>query len=234
MKIDFETKCYENDWKHVLLTDKIFKLLDNCSFQFNERILYINNVNNYELVINEANKLINKKIIDKYIIVKDYSENALNFFDININSFNGGYIYSISELVSIYLSNADYLLHFSSDSNLDNKYNWINDAINIMNNNLNIIVANPCWSHDFSRAKSESIYEDSLFYYSYGLSDQCYLIKLSEFKNKIYGEYNMFSERYPIHGGNSFEKRVDSYMRNKNKLRITSKNSFYTHKNIIE
>lgn len=35
--VSFETKCYEKDWTHVLKSDKIIKLLDNCNYSFNKK-----------------------------------------------------------------------------------------------------------------------------------------------------------------------------------------------------
>jgi hypothetical protein len=69
------------------------------------------------------------------------------------------------------------------------------------------------------------------FYIGFGFSDQCYLIKTSDFKKSIYNEINTNSERYPKYGGELFEKRIDSYMRNNNLYRITSKEISYIHKN---
>lgn len=232
MIVNFETKCYERDWQYVIESNKILKLLDNLSFSFNKRTLYINNVINITNVAKNADKLISKNIIDEYIVVDDYAKNTLEFFEISIDSFKGGYYYSISELVSIYLNNSDFIVHFSSDTDMSNKYDWITDAINIMSINSQVSVANPSWSTNISFA--EPLFnEDDLFFYEKGsFSDQCYLIRTNEFKNKIYNEYNILSDRYPPHGGNSFEKRVDSYLHNHNKLRITSKKSFYTSSNI--
>lgn len=229
--VSFETKCYEKDWTHVLKSDKIIKLLDNCNYFFNKKTVYINNVNNILEVSKFADKLISKNIIDEYIIVEKHSKDALNFFDIDINSFKGGYYYSISELVGIYLSDSDYIVHFSSDSDMVNKYDWISESINKMINNDNISIANPSWSKNIDWLNS--IHDDELFYYELGgFSDQCYLINSNEFKKKIYNEFNIKSQRFPPYGGESFEKRVDSYLLNNNKIRIISKNAFYIHKNI--
>ena len=50
-------------------------------------------------------------------------------------------------------------------------------------------------------------------------------------KMGIFNEQHPDSERYPVYGGELFEKRVDAYMRNHKLLRITSKHASYVHKN---
>ena len=61
-------------------------------------------------------------------------------------------------------------------------------------------------------------------------SDQCFLVKTENFKKKIYNEKDDLSELfYPDYAGDSFEKRVSSYLKNNKYYRITSKNITYYH-----
>lgn len=230
--ITFETKVYENDWKYILLGDYLDKMITNCNCNFVEKILFINNVTSIQEVVYYAQKKVDQGVLDRYYIVEEYANKTLDFFDIEKDSFKGGYYYSISELVSIYLCKTEYLLHLSSDSliNVSNK-DWISNAIEVFNQRTDIIVANPSWDYNYEGVKEESLFELENFYVSYGFSDQCYLIKTEVFKNKIYNDKNYFSERYPKYGGELFEKRVDSYMRNNKLFRITSKEVTYIHRN---
>ena len=101
----------------------------------------------------------------------------------------------------------------------------------MLNTNTNVKVFNLAWNHDYNAAKTESEYEDSECYYGYGFSDQMYLIRTADFKQRIYEYYDKASERYPRHGGESFEKKVDSWMRQNHFLRATFKHSSYIHHN---
>jgi len=232
MMITFETKVYENDWKYILLGDYLNKMINNCGFQFEERVLFINNVKNINEVVKYAQRKIDDGIIDCFYIVEEYADKALEFFAIKKESFERGYYYSIAELVSIYLCKTEYLLHFSSDSFIREKEtNWIKNAIEIFKERKDIIVANPTWNYNYKDANEESLFELGNFYVGYGFSDQCYLLKTKEFKNKIYNEKNTISERYPNYGGELFEKRVDSFMRNHGFYRITCKEMSYIHLN---
>lgn len=226
----FETKCYENDWETLIKHNGLQRKIENTNYNFTKKILFINNVNDINLVKKEADTLVNQNIIDSYCVVEDYADEVLNKFNITKESFKGGYYYSIAELVSIYLCETDYLLHLSGDSIIENKeFNWIDKAIDIIENNQKILVANPTWNFKYYEAKAESFDEDDDWYYGYGFSDQSYLIKTSKFNKSIYNEYNPASDRYPPYGGELFEKRIDSYMRNKELYRITSKHISYSH-----
>ena len=229
--ITFETKCWEKDWKYLLKTNLIKKNIDRNNYLFAKKVLIINNISNYTTVRKAADKLISNGTLTDYFLVDDYAKQALEFFDITKEDLGAGYYYSISELVGIFLCDTDYLLHYSSDSKLKNKSNWINFALNRFEQNSRIKVANPTWNNEYVNAKKESIDENKNFYNGFGFSDQCYLIKTKDFKQRIYKENNILSERYPSYGGELFEKRVDSWMRNNYYYRITYKHDSYYHRN---
>jgi len=222
--VTFETKVWEKDWEYILKGNYLENMISNCNFKFSRKHVIVNNVKNKQLVEKYCKQKIAEGIIDNYFVVDNYKSEVLDYFELSADSFDGGYYYSIAELTGIYKCETDYLMHFSGDSfPVNNNRNWIKEAIEIMNNNSNIIVANPTWNYKFKEAEEESIEQIEGFYSSYGFSDQAYLIKKQDFIKNIYNEKNKESERYPKYGGELFEKRVDSFMRNHQKLRITNK-----------
>ena len=232
--VTFETKCYENDWEYILKGNYLDKMIKRCGYPFAKKQLIINNVSNKELVIKYANKKKQKGIIDEYYFVDDTESKVLDFFDISKESLGKGFVYSISELTGIYHCTTDYLLHFSSDAfpcSSVKKSNWIRDFIYENAKNPDYITSTLLWNGLKYEAKQESYSETENFFICQGFSDQCYLIKVSEFKKLIYNEKNSASERYPIYGGELFEKRVDSFLRNTNKYRLVSKHFSYRHAN---
>ncbi|MEI7028205.1 hypothetical protein [Paenibacillus sp. y28] len=230
-EVTFETKCYEKDWRLLLLTPRLQTMIQYNRFPFKETMLYINNVNDPDEVGFYAGKLVQNGLLTSYVIVDTYAREALDFFGIDKNSFNGGYYYSIAELVSIYLAKTKYILHYSSDSILAGELDWIEAALEKMESDARIKVANPTWNFSYAYARQEAEEEDSRFYVGYGFSDQCYLIRTADFRARIYNEKNPESERYPAYGGELFEKRVDAWMRNHHHLRITYKHGSYIHRN---
>lgn len=230
--ITFETKCYENDWEFLLKGGYLSEMISRCNCIFEKKVVNINNVENPMNVGMHAQRLVEAGVIDEYVFVDDHAEEALNFFGINKASFNGGYYYSISELVGIYRCQTPYLLHFSSDSILEfQNCTWISDAVKLMDRREDYVVANPLWHSMIENAIQESIDQNEDWIIGQGFSDQCYLIKTKVFKSKIYSENNVASERYPAYGGELFEKRIDSYMRNHKLLRLTHKHAVYVSKN---
>ncbi len=230
--ITLETKCYENDWEYLLRTDRLKEVVASCRHPFDRVVLHINNVKKPDKAARYASRLVREGVISEFVQVADYAERVLEAFGCDRESFKGGYYYSIAEMTAIYLCKTDYLLHFSSDSMMANGEEWIGSAIRKMEEHPEVLVANPTWNGKFHRAKEASIAEDDDFYIGYGFSDQCYLIAPARFRLPIYNETNPVSQRvFPLHGGESFEKRVDSYMRNHAALRITSKRASYRHRN---
>lgn len=239
----FETKCWENDYRIMLDNDHIRKMIENCNYAFKTRHLIINNVNDEAHVSELAQALKDSCIIDDWFLASQYAEEAIKKFDI-VDEFRGGYNYSVSEVVGILKCETKYLLHFSSDSYIPKEFgnsNWISEAIDIMENDENIVVANPTWNkhglhignkYNWDEAEHESFKRIGNFYLGQGFSDQCYLINTNVFKNKIYNFTHPDSERYPKYGGELFEKKCDAFMRTNNKYRITSTTTGYVSNNI--
>ncbi|GHV56053.1 hypothetical protein FACS1894182_01830 [Bacteroidia bacterium] len=93
------------------------------------------------------------------------------------------------------------------------------------------VVANPAWNLSYRNARKESGGgQIGHFQTGYGFSDQCYLVRTNDFRAPIYNYTHPASERYPEHGGESFEKRVDSWMRSNSLKRLTSvQESYISH-----
>ena len=230
--VTLETKCYENDWERLLKTDRLKRLAGSCCYPFDRFVLHINNVKKPDEAARYASRLVRSGVISEFVHVADYAGQVLDAFGCDPEGFRGGYYYSIAEMTAIYLCKTDYLLHFSSDAMMANNEEWIGSAIRKMEERPEMLVANPTWNDKFHRAKEASIAEDDAFYIGHGFSDQCYLIAPARFRSPIYNETNAVSQRdFPAHGGESFEKRVDAYMRNHGFLRITSKRASYRHRN---
>jgi hypothetical protein len=229
--VTFETKCWERDWKLLLCTGRLRDMVERCNYPFAERILYVNNVRDNGRVMKAAQRLKNDGTITEVVFVEDLAQQALAGLGIDKESFRGGYYYSIQELVGIFHCKTDYLLHFSSDSIQTNSEPWIDQAVERMEANGALFAANPNWDETGRQAKEESVSEDDLFFFSSGFSDQCYLVRPDVFRRPIYNEEHPASMVYPRYGGELFEKRVNSYMRNHGCSRLTSKNTFCVHKN---
>lgn len=236
--ISFFTNCYEADWEQLLLTDRLEKMIERCSVNFAFRGLIVNNVCDRGLVSHFATKAVEAGIIDGFYFSEDITEKMLNVFEIKRSSFYcdlyDGYWYSMGPLSAIYLCPTEFLMYFTCDCMIDERGDatWVPSAIDLLRKYPGILIANPTWDGRFDAAKSESDREDTEWYYGAGFSDQCFLVAVGRLRGGIYNFKHRDSERYPVYAGNLFEKRVDSFMRKNNLLRITHKRAFYWHEKL--
>jgi len=229
--VTFETKCYERDWRRLLQTNRLQQMAGRNEFAFAEKVLIINNVKDWREVARHAGSAIEKGWLTKYYIAEDHAAEALNFFDLSREAFGKGYVYSIAELVSIYLCRTEFLLHFAGDCIPEKPHAWIPQALRTFDEDKSVKVANLLWNGDFAEAKSESSEETADFFKGFGFSDQCYLVRVADFRKPIYNHTHPVSARYPEYGGELFEKRADAWMRCHGHLRATYKHASYLHQN---
>ncbi len=230
--VTFETKVWERDWRFILSPGHLETMIRRCRYPFAQRVLHINNVDDVSPVTLRAQQLVDEGVIDRYCVVADHAELALQHFGLTREELGRGYYYSIAELVALYRCDTPYLLHFSGDSMLEDRDTpWIDQAIRLFQLRPEVAVANPTWNFNYAEAAREAHALHPLFFVGLGFSDQCYLVPTAVFRNRIYNERHPASERYPAYGGELFEKRVDAYMRNHGLLRLTSRHISYVHEN---
>jgi hypothetical protein len=133
--------------------------------------------------------------------------------------------------VSLYFCDTKYFLHFSGDATVlkGAPQDWLAQGIKVFEDNPHSVVFNLAWTNEFKSAREEPKGENENCFYGYGFSDKMYLIKVADYKQKIYEYCNIASERYPKFAGALFEKRADSWMRENNLLRVTYKHGNYLH-----
>lgn len=233
--ITFITNCWEKDWEYVLSNDRLKNIIDNNPYDFEKKFLIINNVENStrKSVIKAAENAVQIGAFTDYYFVDEYYKQALDSFGLDKKDMTFGfeYAHSISQWVGIFLSNTKFILYYMGDCIASSNYNWVDPSIKLLNENTDIKACNPIWNHELAMARYESFAELKDFFISYAFSDQCFLVRSEDFKQKIYSEYHPSSEKYPTYGGNCFEKRIYSWMVNNNYKRATFKHSSYIHKN---
>jgi len=229
--VTLETKCWEHDWRQILGGDHLRRLAERNIYPFDKKILMINNVRRPADVIRQAERAIERGWLTHYVVVAEHAGAALDFFNIRRESFGAGYYYSIAELASIFLCQSEFLLHYSGDSLPAAASDWVPRAVHLMSQDLRVKVCNLDWQADHHDARNAAGETDDFFLGHGGFSDQCYLVRAADFRQRIYNEAHPDSARYPRYGGELFEKRVDSWMRNHGHLRATFKRAHYVHQN---
>jgi hypothetical protein len=244
-KVTFATSCWEKDWRFILETEGYLEHLQikNHAFPFSEKILIINNVLDLEEVQRAAQKKIEQKVIDRYVVVAPIAEEVLSFFHLTRDDFRARgdegvpsdwiYYNALSPLTALYVCQTEYLLYMTGDVRLKKKVNWIPKALKKMEKSPCYKLANLCWNEKYQEAKRES-YKRSFYFYmaKEGFSDQMFLVKTSDFRAPIYGEIRSDSSHYPR--GYVFERRAFSHMKNQDPPweRLTYRWKSYQHENI--
>lgn len=183
-------------------------------------------------------KKITRKSFITYTPIKKYIKSF--FSNKRLKLKYDGFWYSIGPLTAIYKCNTKYLLYFTGDAHIENDkdFEWINEAIDIMEKDNSVISASPVWNNLFDSAKAQSLGNYGNFYINNTFSDQCFLIdveRVKSIKNFFNQKNKSVKIQYPIYASSrSFECRVCSYLRNNNLKRIVYKNSSYIHEDFTE
>ncbi len=230
--VTFATSCWERDWRLILLDPDYLqrRQIENHLFPFAEKILIINNVDNLEEVKRAAQAKVDEKILTRYVVA---DESILTFFDLKRTDFERDWQYynALAPLTAIYEGQCEYLLYLTGDVRLDVPLDWIRPSLKWMEKDFQIKVANPIWNSQCKEAKKESYRTTwNFFQAKEGFSDQLFLVRRVDFRQPIYKEIRPDSHHYPR--GDVFEKRVFSYMKNRNWERIIYRRGSYTHQNV--
>ena len=227
MTVSFFISIYEKSYEAILNNNYLNSVVEKFNYEFEDKIIIINNVNNYDEVVAYIQ---NNYSEWKYFKIDEDSQNILKSFNLSREQIEIGYVYSIANYYGIYYCNSDYLLHVTEDcylEHIDSKF--MEESLKILNERDDIISAMPSWEKNMIGAKTECLEEIDNFYKCLTFTDQVYLIKMKEFKKDIYNFWHDDSNKYPKYGGESFDKRINSYMWSNNKYRIVHKNSYYNH-----
>lgn len=227
--ITFETKIWEGDWQKVLRPECIGVNFKRCYAPTMMRVVMINNVVHPEAILKKCQDAFRDGLTDSYIKVDNFANVVLEHFGLKKADFGDGYRYSIAELVSAYVCNTPYLLHFSGDSMVadETPEDWLETGVKVLESRPDVAVFNLPWNRKHDEVAQEASDEDDDYYYGYGFSDQMYLVRTADFVKPIYSHTHEDTFRH--HHGEIFEKRVDAWMRTTKRLRATLKVGSYIH-----
>ena len=237
--VSFFTCCYKADWEFFLKEGRLKEMIERCNHNFASRNLIINNVDDKQEVVKYAELAVQDNVIDNYFFSEEYAGHVLEKFAIKRKDFRldgfDGYWYSIAPLTAIYLCSTTYILYFMGDCILSKKYDvdWIEDAIKQLQPQA-VFCVTPLWNYYDERVEGDLLLNDGDYAYDQGFSDQCFLAETQKLNGQIYNEYNTSSERFPIYGGNHFERRIFCYINNRDYRRCVIKNIMYTHEKLLK
>lgn len=222
MRVLFSSKVWEGDLNKII-AGGFKRKHEACLFPFNKKMLVVNNLKT-PIQVDDLKVLTEA---DEVVLAEDYATEALKFFRLSKEDLGVAYVYSICELVELYLAeDFDYLCHFASDVLMNKPYDWITPSLHIMENSPDIITTAPNS-------------EDSI---AYGLknqyfSDQAYLLKVKDWrKPNTFTYLTPELNEYPdlrAHTGQAsdalFERRAGRYLHNIGRYRQLIRDAWYNH-----
>ena len=226
MSVCFQVNVYDKTIDGMVDTRIEYYLNSFIGYEFKEKFIVVNNISDRKLAEDKLQKFSKEfKIIfvESQDIEKIYSN-----FGLKKEEILSGFNYSAPHYVTLYHTTSDYVLHISEDiefKKIDKSY--IEDSIEYLEKSDDYISSMPK-----SWAGSECLEIETdlgMMYTAKGWSDQMFILKTKIFKKCIYNYKHSISNRYPIYGGECFEKRIDSYMMIENKFRLIHKINEYKH-----
>jgi hypothetical protein len=239
-KVTFATSCWEKDWRSILLDPNYLSMrqIGHHKFPFAEKILMINNVESLEEVLAAAQKKVEEGVLTHVYVVQEWVQEILSFFKLKRSDFTSDlgspsdwvYYNALGPLAALYFTRSEYFLYLTGDVTLPRKISWIDKAIRRMKKEEKYAVANLVWNEQYREVKRESYKKEKGFFVAkQGFSDQLFLVRTAEFRAPIYGEIRSDSSHFPR--GDVWEKRVFSYLKNREKERLIYRHGSYLHKN---
>lgn len=216
----------------MLKTDRLEQMAARNQFPFAKRTLLINQLDSYREVEKLAQRAVDRGWLTDYVIVEEHADAALESLGLSRAILGRGYVYSIAPLVGVSLCRSEFLLYFMGDCIPEKPCAWLPPALELLQRDRRIVVANLTWDANYAEAERESTSTTDDFFLGPGFSDQCYLVRTADLQQPIYGFTHEASARFPLYAGESFEKRVDSWMQTHGYLRATYRHGAYLHQNV--
>lgn len=155
---------------------------------------------------------------DIILDVPKIQDEVLEYFNLKEKDFKGGLVYSIAELAAIRACDTDYLCYVQGDC-LCTTGDWVTEGVKVLEREPQTSVVSPL--------SDVNTWHDNLGHDQY-FSDQAWLVRVKEFQKPIYTGGEDIPD-YPLHGGDSFEKKVAQYLRKEGKARKVLMGHWYDH-----
>ena len=230
MQVDLVVNTFERTYRDVLAPGVFDAIAERNRFGFARRVALINNVGDRADAEARARALVDAGDLDDYVVVADGLDRALARTGLSRRDLEPSPHYTDCALVAVTAPGAPWLLYWDADVTLDRPFDWITPAIELMERDPRVLVANPGWG-DARSLEHETRERSGDFALGVGFSDQVFLARRAELGGPIYGQRCVSRLRYPEaeRGAYVFEARVDAHMRHHGRLRATHTGVDYAH-----
>jgi hypothetical protein len=227
--VTLEIQCWQADYEKVLDYDKLLGTLEKLNYQFFGMRILCNYVRSRKKVKELVEDLHQKGLHFDLVFSEDVFPQALEFFQLPLNSFGDGIEYSRSQFTGLFVNESKYVFHLNADITIDNPkmISFIPEMVDVLNMEPSFLSAGLSWSYSTGRelfgqegAKLESVGRYLNYLVCNNFSDNCYLVDVEKLRKINFETFHEETRAFPTYAGNSFEKRVASYGWNHEKFRL--------------
>jgi hypothetical protein len=226
--VDLVVNCFERSYRKVLAPGFFARIAADNARAFASRTVVINNVDDRADATALAQARVDAGEIDRYVFVADRRVRALAQCGLTQHELQPIPYFTDFAIVAATLDGPDWMLMWDADLRLREPADWVTPAIELMERDPRIMVANPNWPVDNLDDFTQET--DGPFAIGQGFTDQAFLGRRSELGRPIYRQRCVALRRYPLsYVGAIFEARVDAHMRHAGRLRATYRDAVYEH-----
>ena len=218
--VDLVVNTFERTYRDALRPERFDEIVTDNPYPFARRVALINNVNDVADARARARACVDADALDAYFFVRDLLPQALARTGLERRDLGRIPHFSDCAVTAVSLDGPEWILYWDAELRLRPAADWITPAIDLMERDRRILVANPSWPA--ATLERETFESQGEFALGYGFSDLAFLARRRELAAPIYRQRCVARLRYPLaHVAHIFESRVDAYMRHAGRLRAT-------------
>ena len=231
--VELVVNVFERTYRQALAPGLFGAIGESNLRRFHRRVALINNVADPVDAGARAQRLLDAGEIDAFHFVADRLDDALQAAGLTRAELEPLLHYSDAPLVAASVGATPWLLYWDPEVRLLEPYDWVGPAIELMQEDSRVIVANPSWEPPGPDGHRPGIERESValrgeFALGRGFSDQVFLARREALAAPIYGQRCITRITYPAaHKAHVFEARVAAYLRHHERFRAISLNATY-------
>ncbi len=226
--VDLVINTFQRTYRRALAPGVLASVCEANLHPFARRVVLINNVADRADAVGRAQRLLDDGEIDEFHLVEDHLDRALLTAGLRRRELEPMLHYCDGPLVAAILTGSPWFLYWDPEARLIEPVDWIGPALELMNRDRRVIVANPSWEPPEEDGRRPGVEREAIetredFCIGHGFSDQVFLARRATMAAPIYRQRCIISIIYPTaHKAQIFEARVGAYMRHHGCLRATS------------
>ena len=230
MEVTASTKCWEGDYRHVLTSAGIDRLLNRLG-PVSRRQVVLNRIQDRAGAERLADGLVADGAIDAWRWAEELWPEVAAALEIPTRWFGPAWPYSIPELCELHLARTSLLVHQAGDVGYVGGPDWLTRAAPVLDEHpdVAVVAASPRSGSDPEPGVGGPLPDG--WVKSRGFSDQFFLVRPAQLLHSdVVRSHHPDVSRFPkIGGGLTFEARVAAWLQSTGHWRWVDTQNFYEH-----